>query len=317
IYRNVGAFVGLDVSPEVRGVFDRMLAGEAEIAYARQYYDDLKTLSAPEGATEAQKRDIDRKAALARTTSEERHIARMVREYLQAEGNKDVGPGVMERIARLGGLDEMYVRRIHGDEAAAWLREQYGDRIFRRKGGDYGALVVAERLGYDSVRTMLEDVAEAQSYRDAVNAATDRMVYEAEARIRAAMLEDAPTPADADYHSDEYSDVFAAKQRVLDALAAEQAEREGRRAGRMMTDRAIRTAAYENNARKKQKKAVQYHSEVEAFKRHAGNAARAEAKGDNIKAAEEYRLMRMAHYGIKAALEARRELDRKLNSGEL
>lgn len=413
VFRSVAGVDQASINPEVRMVFNRMLASEEEMNQARIFYDDYNQLTITDAIPESKRAELREKAEHARMTSEEKHIARVVKDFMRALGGrkafraqareeitqqrpyrvvralKDMGglsradveseigeveaerlfrnhrgvikesprldraePADMAAIAhefgfdtqhdmvksvseapnhalptdsgltdvqrnalkaadrarREGGLDELYVIDNFGEAAAARMREVFGTSILHRDRGKIGALLEAERFGYDSLAAMLGDLADTPSYAEAVSRRTDQMVAAQEAEIRRIAMEDAATPADAEYHDDAYSDFWAAKQRVLDAEAAAQATRDNVRMYRMMSDRALREAAKTNTGRKAARKAGQYHIEVEAFKRHGKNAMAAELKGDFVTAGKELQLQRLAHYSIREALQARDEL---------
>ena len=415
IYSQVKSFAGIELTDDVRGAFDRLIASEEEIAYARDFYNDRQQFMGIETAPEDKRGKLRELAETARRSAEEIQVSKVVSAYMKAIGGRrefsrqareqlsrqrqyravqalkdigglsradveqeigialadklqenhkgiikknprkgDVAPADMAAIAvdlgyksqyemtmaivdaakgvlptdadgrvtnleahamaavhRLiegGGMDEMYIVDNFGNETADMLRAKYGDDIYSRPGGLVGAVMEAERYGYDSVASLLTDIAETPSFWDALRSRTDEMVAAEEARIRAVAIEDAPTAADEAYHNDHQAAFMAARQRVLDDQAARQAKTESRRMDRMMSDRALREAAAFNVSQKSGRKAGQYSIAVESFKRHGKNAAMAEAKKDYILAAKELRLQRLAHYEIREAIQAREEL---------
>lgn len=413
IYRDVAAMGGVDLTDDVRGVFNRLIAAEEEMAAAREFYDDKRVFAIPEAASENQRGEFAAKAERARLTAEERQVRELQRANIAAKGGRrafraraeaevrqqrpyrviqalknmgglaradvdaELGSDLAEQLFKnhrgvikenvkaaaepadmaaiatefgydsqldmiaavaeapahalptdanlddaqrqalkaadrareTGGLDELYVIDRLGAPAAERMREVFGGKIFNREGGKIGAVLEAERFGYESLRDMLMDVAEAVPFKSAVTARTDQMIAIEYAETRRLALEDAATPADEAYHNDAMSDFLSMKQRFLDAKAGEQALRDGVRASRMLSNKALREMAAENSAAKSGRKAGQYHIEAEAFKRHSKNAFDAEKKGDYVAAAREHRYMMLAHHGIQEAIKARHELD--------
>lgn len=400
IYRGVKEFADIELSDEVRGVFDRMLATGEDIAQADIYYHTLETLAPPTGSTPEQAAGMAERAERARLTTEERQHARVLSEFIGgAEGRKelrsqsrrevaerrqyqaadalrrmgglshedvaneigdaeakrlqqnhraiirenpraakdnsarleqlakeygwesyaklmedavnmDVGVTLMDKIANLGGLDETYITRVYGRDAANKIRENFGDRIFRREGGITGAMLVAEDHGYASVANMLADISVAPDYRTAVAQTYQQKIAEMDAVVTQAMAQDAVTPVDEAYHNDALSRAMAAKQDVLDQQAREQADREGRRMHRQLSGLAMKRIAEELVGGRPGAKAGRYLTAVAAYRKHAEAAAKADAAGDKVTAAKEYQQMRLSHYEIKAAIQAKHDLER-------
>lgn len=399
IYRNVKEFADIELNPEVRGVFDRMLATEEEIGQARGFYHDIETLAPPTGSTPEQAAAISERSEKARMSTEERQHAKILKEFIGgAEGRKairkqareevensktysaardlrnmggmsyedianeigdaeakrlqtnhpriiredfaerkdntprleslakehgfesyqklmeaaaklDVGPHLMQRIANLGGMDEMYVARTFGQEAAAKLRTEFGDRIFRREGGMVGAILVAEESGYASVQNMLADISAAPKIADAMTAAVERRVAEADAFVRAAVRQDSATPVDEAYHNDDLSRAMAAKQAVLNEQAKTQAEADGRRTHRQLSNMALQRIAENIVSDTPGNKAGRYFTTVAAYRKRAEAAALADASGDKIAAAKEYQQVRLNHYLIKEMIRAKKDVE--------
>jgi hypothetical protein len=88
VYRGVRDFVAQDLSPEVRGAFDRMMATDEDIAQAREYYREVDALSAPIGATPEQAADIAQRVERAQTSTDERQFNKVLRQYQESLGGK-------------------------------------------------------------------------------------------------------------------------------------------------------------------------------------------------------------------------------------
>lgn len=237
-----------------------------------------------------------------------------VRDLVQAIVDLTADVSVVRRIVNLGGLDEAYVINTFGRDAVASLREnyfgkQFGDKLFSRPNGALGALLQAERFGYESVEEMLQDIASVPDKQTVVKNVTQQRIDNEAIFIRMAMQQDSATIADEAYHSDALAHAMTVKQSVLNQQAMEQAEREGRRIGRQLNDAALRRVAADAVAARQVKKATQYFTAVSAYRKHAEAAAKAEAKGDKITAAQEYQKMRLAHYEIRESIQARKEAE--------
>lgn len=399
VYRGVREFGDIELSPEVRGVFDRMLATEEEIGQARGFYRDVETLAPPVDSTPEQAAAIEERSARARTSTEERQHAKILNEFIggtegrrairkqareevensktnraarelrdmggmsyedvaneigdaeakrlqenhpriiredfaerkdntprlerlarehgfesyqklmEAAANLDIGPHLMERIANLGGMDEMYVTRTFGPETAAKLRTEFGNRVFRREGGMVGAILVAEENGYASVENMLADISASPKIVDAMTQAYERKMAEADAFVRQATEQSSATPVDEAYHNDDLSRALAAKQAVLDEQAKAQAETDGRRMHNQLSNMALRRIAENIVSETPGNKAGRYFTAVAAYRKHAELAARADAGGDKITAAKEYQQVRLNHYLIKEMIQARKDVE--------
>lgn len=410
LYQNIRDYVGTDLTDDVRGVFERLLAGEAEINMARDFYNEKDLLAVTDAIPVKDRQELRNRAERVRQTTEEKYLSRIVKEHINAlggrkefrrrakaevaeqrpyqaaqavkgmggisradveeivgaaqadriaknhpgvirENTKDSGgpvdlaalavefkyanqremiedvvntarmdaaerrrmatlraDGVIDAARTRGGLDELYVLQEFGTEAVQAVRDVWGDGAFERARGKMGAVTIAERMEYDSLNGMLLDIADAVSAKEAENIRYDQMIAMESERIRDFSREDAATPLDDAYHNDAYSEYLDYKQKVMDDEANRQAEREGKRASRMVSAMAIREAARENISRMPERKAVQTHIFANDFKRHGKNAMDAERKGDFVTAAKELRMQRMAHYSMKEAIDAGRRM---------
>lgn len=322
IYRQVRNIGDLELTPEVRGVFDRMLATEEDIAQADIYYRTLDTLAPPSGATEEQASDITQKAERARATAEERQYEKTLEELLASQGGRkqmrressqeiDRQPQyqAIKAIRNGGGISrEIAVSEI-GAEGAQRIANAHG-KLFRESPGmDVTAMhSLAIAQGYDSVADMLTDISNSAKRLEVVNQVQAQKIAEAETLVRLAMEQDSATPVDEAYHSDALSDAFAAKQAVLDRQAVEQARTEGRRVERQLTNAALKRIAEDFIANQDSRRGSRYFEFVNAYRKHAEASVRADAAGDKITAAKEYQQMRLNHYIIKEAIRAKNDV---------
>ncbi|MCD8140855.1 MAG: hypothetical protein LUE17_13945 [Planctomycetaceae bacterium] len=91
VYRGVREFAAIELSPEVRGVFDRMLAAEEDVARARHYYSHLDNLAPPSGISPEQARRLSEGVETAQSVAMEKQIARMVKDFIGGtEGRKKI-----------------------------------------------------------------------------------------------------------------------------------------------------------------------------------------------------------------------------------
>lgn len=331
IYRGVKEFAEIELTPEVRGVFDRMLATDEEIGQARAFYHDVETLAAPSGATPEQAAEIGARAKRARMSTEERQHAKTLNEFLGgAAGRKALRRQAGEEVARMrlyqaadalrkmGGLSFDDVANEIGDIEAKRLQENHRGIIrespkeakSNREGGIVGATLAAENFGYASVQNMLADISAAPNARIEAKNLYDQKVAEADALVRLAEEQGSATAVDEAYHNDDLSRAMAAKQAVLDEQAHAQARNEGRRTHRQLTNMALKRIAYDAVSAMPGRKNGGYFTAVAAYRKHAEAAARADAAGDKITAAKEYQQVRLNHYVIQESIQARKDVER-------
>lgn len=324
IYRQVANIGELDMTPEVQGVFDRMLATEDDITQGDFYYRTLETLAPPSGATAKETENINQRAQRAKKTAEERQFGKVLDEYLASRGNRE---GIRREardevraqrqyktIAAIrdgGGISREFATSLIGDTEARRLSDTHWGLFGKNAGMNEIALnALAEQHGYTSIADMLADMAAAPKYREAVQMLRDRKMAESEALVRLAMQQDSATAVDEAYHSDALSDALAAKQAVLDRQAVEQARTEGRRVERQLTNAALKRIAEDFIANQDSRKGTRYFEFVNAYRKHAESSVRADAVGDKITAAKEYQQMRLNHYIIKEAIQAQNDVKR-------
>lgn len=324
IYRAVRDFAEIDLTPETRGVFDRMLATESEIAQADQFYRTVDVLTPPVDATPEQAQSIAERTAEARAQTEERHFVKVLNQYIAGEGGRkelrrraseEVSAQrpyqVIAAIREAGGISRAVAVDAIGAADASRITENHG-RLYKDNPGidEVGLARLAEDYGYERVSDMLSEMASVVSRREAVNNLTNRRVSEAEAFLRTSLEQDTATPVDEAYHNDQLSRALSAKQAVLDEQARHQAEAEGRRTERQLNNAALRRIAEDVIAGTKGNRATNYLTYVSAYRRHAEAAAHADAARDKITAAREYQQMRLNHFLIKEAIRARQDIQR-------
>lgn len=182
----------LDVTPsrEVRAVFDRMLATDAEIEDAGgmaegvgNWYDQLETIAAED------KRRMDISAARARGGRRRQMDARAggralrglgdlgeVRRVIRGETANIPAYRTAAEAAATGGFDRAEVESIIGPEGAKEIAAKHGDQVYWDRATEKAAdaEIIAATNGYLSVEAMLTDMAESPTVEDAAKSRIEK-----------------------------------------------------------------------------------------------------------------------------------------------
>lgn len=234
IYRDIRALVGPDgINDELRGVFDRMLASEDEIAQAEAYYGAKDALEKVAGAmlTDAEKKRIAELRGASHAAALEKRTQRYVSAYLKALGGKaeferQAGEEVDARqvyrnvkdIAEQGGLPRAALDDQIGQAQAQALFLKFPGLVSPREASLFGSHdldMIAVWHDYQGADAMVADFQKAMTRGEAVrNLAAEKMQAE-EARLREALANET-VPGDEDVHSDETLERLTTEARALE-----------------------------------------------------------------------------------------------------
>jgi len=234
IYRDIRTLLGPgDLNDELRGVFDRMLASEDEIAQAEAYYgarDALEKVAA-DMLTDAEKKRITELRGASHAAALEKRTQRYVSAYLKALGGKaeferQASEEVDARaiyanvkdIAENGGLPRAALDELVGQEQAQALFLKFPGLVSAREASLFGAHdldLIAAAHGYQSADAMVADFQKAMTRGEAArNLAAEKMQAE-EARLRESLANET-VPGDEDVHSDETLERLTTEARALE-----------------------------------------------------------------------------------------------------
>lgn len=147
IYKEIKK-LNVELTDEVRGVFDRLLASEAELAEAQRFYRSKASLLDLVNPTPEQRADLEKKRQAAEGTALDKQVAKNLRAYFDAIGGqaqlrKDAEAAVsampvyklIEAATEAGGLDLDAMRRTYGKDAVEAIGKQHPGLLKRRGEG--------------------------------------------------------------------------------------------------------------------------------------------------------------------------------------
>ncbi|MDR1534957.1 MAG: hypothetical protein LBU64_07660, partial [Planctomycetota bacterium] len=184
VYSNIRQYVGREMNRETRGVFDRWLASEREIAEAEAYYGGLESADFLNLVDDEEKRKkLEEKLARNRQRIMNRHAGEMAKAWtkanadrgkLAAEAKSEVESEpvykALKAAREAGGLDRDAAIKTVGAETVAKIIAAHGD-IFARKPKPVELAAVLRKAGYhekDPVALFLKELSEAASVEEAV-----------------------------------------------------------------------------------------------------------------------------------------------------
>lgn len=195
IYQDAALALGVDLTDEVRGVFGRLVAAEAEMAEAAGR-NELLDLTNSEmdrlGFDEEMKSAAGRLMETARKSAvqemlKDREAGRKERlEGFREEAKENLQQEKVyqaREAAKASPLDMTAVLDQVGEEQIEAIQKRAPGSIQEENGGD--PIVMAAKMGYDNAAEMLNDMAEAPSLRRAVAERVQAMEAEHEAQYLA------------------------------------------------------------------------------------------------------------------------------------
>ena len=202
IYRSIRD-LNVPINDDIRGVFDRMLATDAEIAQAQEQYKFVGMFRAAKdaGMTDQEFERYQNLAAKARMEAEQKVLARLQREAARVDSDeyREAREGVANEVEAQMRAEPVYAAiRLMQDGALPdgkaagrsykldrkLLKEAYGESVVKRlprnvtaKGG-VPPEMVAPMFGFTSADEMVQAMLNAAPFNAEVQARTDRIMRE-------------------------------------------------------------------------------------------------------------------------------------------
>jgi hypothetical protein len=252
VYRDIRAYVGADLNDEVRGVFERMLASEAEIDEARRYYEIRGKLEDVIEADEARLAKVRKARAEAEDETGNEAARINVGPYLKALGGRkafrevaeaqvDASPEfrALEAIREAGGFRREDVAAIAGEQAAEAISEEHGEGLLNGEADPVALLAIAAEHGFNGPEALLAALAATPDRSMAVKRAQDQIIAAEVEKFRAWARADDDLAGSAAYHNEKRLDLLAVEH---DLLRSKVTKAEGRRL-RALNAKAIRDEA--------------------------------------------------------------------------
>lgn len=341
IYRTMSR-LNVELTPQVRGVFDRIYATDEEIEAAQRQLDarPLFATAADAGMTEGEFAAYRKTVEAASEAAKEKLQAELMREYqrererwwkdkraevrLEVEAEIDATPVYQAFAALVEGklpdgtaikLDKADLVRRYGEEYLKRLPRGF-QRVYAAEGGA-DIDTAAEALGFGSGKELIEALVNMRPRKDLIDAETDtRMAREyGDMRLDGTIADEAMQAV----HNEQRAKVIEAELRalrrqqrivqpVLAALSRE--ERQARQTALDIPPAAVFRAAAAGRIGQMQVKDISPQQYLLAERRASRAAYEAAARKDYVTAATEKQRELMNHYLYLEAVKARQEIDK-------
>ncbi len=288
IYKQVKA-LNVEITDEVRGVFDRILASEAELAEAQRFYRSKDSLIELVNPTEEQRVDLAKKRKAAQGTALDKQVAKRLSAYFDAIGGvKELrkqaeaeinGQPVYKMIAAMreaGGIDLQDVKTAYGKDVAAEIRKQHPDILKTRDEGAKSLGDFAADYNFASPDAAIEAIRKAVRPKDAIKNRTDDLVAEKESEIRRDLTRQETMGGEEAAHNDASLTYLLAEANIL----LSKLERARNARPDQLEAKLYKDTAKEFLQKKKVKEATRYDVYAKAEQRFAKAAFAAAEKGD-------------------------------------
>jgi len=311
IYRTVRG-LNIEINDEIRGVFDRILASEADIMEAREYYGNHKDLSELVTKDEKARAKIRAKHQNAQETSVEALIQQRLFAYQKTlggiKGMKDLAAQEVDAEpfyqmlskSRKEKISLNSIKENYGEETASIIQEKFFDYVSEK-----GKLTV-EQLALDhefeSPEALIEALTSQPSRDQAIRDRLNAILKAKEAEI--ANEVQGITKADEATHTDETLAALAAEAQVLQ----EEVEKRKVLRAAQLTDKVYRDLAREELAKMEVGRAARYDLFAKAEARHARRVIRFLREKKMAETLEARKLQLFNHAMVQESIRFRSEL---------
>lgn len=240
LYRQIGGMEDVRMNDTLRGIFDSMLASEAEMKEVRFYYAANESLVGSMPGDARQKAHLQRLHVAARERALQDHVRRALKTFLATDGMR-------ERIQSLAAsqVDSMPVYRAvqiaidRGSLNADRIKAEYGEDAYNAMKALHPRLVtnngtldlteLALELEYDSEEALIADIAKSPKRATAIETRVDELIDERREQIRETLARDEFLPGEEAYHNDAQRKYLLSEARLVAKHIAEQTGRSRRR----------------------------------------------------------------------------------------
>lgn len=315
IYRSLSQLGMEKTDSEVHQVFDRILASEAEISDAQQYYSSKETIvdSMPEVSKEdkakvAEKKEVSEAEAL------EKRVSQYYRAYLARKGGReelrnqaaaliDEWPvyKAMDTALAVNGFNFSDIEENYGKAIVENIREK--NRQLVQKNGQANAAAIAAEFDFKSEDELILALARAEQKQTAIKNTTEILASQIQDEIREDLAKLETIPGDEALHTDAHLSFLIAEMEILERQNA----KDEKRRQRQIDQKAITDAAQEIIDNKQITEASRYSKYAAAEQRYAKQALEAVKKDDLIAAQKAKNLQILNHALIIASVKAREE----------
>lgn len=326
IYRSLKQTL-TDITPEVREVFDGMLASEDAIKDSKMFYEGLRSIESALKVPESP--EMEKKKKDAKEAAIEKQISAFWKAYSKgqaglAETRKWAEAKVSERpfykmldeVIKDGGIDIPSLKELISKKDLEEIRRKFPELTSRNANEDRTALKVAGEYGYSSIETFIDDLLTSGSKGEEVNKLMAARKAEVIAQARAVFSNDVYTEGDEAFHNDKQIIVLMAEAQILaDKLYEKELyeeRKEAKRADRVALE-LLKEQAKDMVGKEKFSKAIDYKKYSRAEGKAAEKALLLTEQGEIVEAYKYKKAQILNHMAVIESIKAR-DLGKKIEN---
>lgn len=305
---------GVEISDEVRQVFDRMLATEEEIKEAQAHYKSVDSLTKFLDTSKKQKTEIATKKAKADQSTLDKQANKTLSVYLDLTGGKkairehatteiDESPlyKTIADVTAEGSFNADDIETAYGPEAVKTLKTLNKKMV--KKKGKVAVSVMAVKYEYESEQDLMNALLAAEPRGKAINARAKGILTEKEKLVKEWLTRDETVSGDEAIHNDDQFNLLLAEAKVL----SDKAKTEQSRRLLNLEAKAYVDAAEQHINSLPVSRATRYDQWARTEARYAKLAYEAAQSGD-IESAAKYKQKQLINHAlVQSAIRARDE----------
>ena len=310
IYKSVSQ-LNVEISPEVREVFDRMFASAQEIEDVKLLYESSKQLEEVLEASDKQKVEIKEKRQKADTSSIEKRAAKLVDAHLRAtDGRKELRKQAekyvnempeykhMDSVISQGGIDPSSLEKYLDKKSITALRRKFTKNFIPTTNTGVSAAQAAIEGKYGSVEEYIAVLQDMTKKSTAVTTRTQALIDQRIADFQQELERSEDVPAEEEYHTPERLDVLIAEEQLLleqvEKATANRLEVISKQAYKEAVENYIRTIPIS--------RATQWHQFGRTEQKYSREAIEAAERGDMLAAHEAKKRQILNHMLVQEAI---------------
>lgn len=313
LYKTISRF-DFKLNDDIRGVFDRLVASEQEMAEVKEYYSVKESLHdlLPDIPIE-QKRKLILQSDKADRISLDNQVKKYSKAYFDAIGGKEQFKALAERevskervygvVDYLKGnkLDYLSLVNFIGLDAVKRIKRTHKG-IVERKGKNGTSIAELVMLfDYASESDVLNELTTSKSKETAINERAETLIRERENALREELSKNESITGEESYHHEAQLMLMVAQSEVL----RQQIEAKKEQRVQRLEAKVIKDAARDRLAQMPVWKATRYKDYAAAERRFGSQAVEHLKKGDLVKAHEALTLQAINHAMVLSSVEAR------------
>jgi len=300
-----------DINDEVRGVFDRMLATEEQIAEANEYYSKKQSILELVDVPKEVKKAIDDQKEKANQTAKEKLLSKYLKAFIKAEGGRkgltDVAREEIEAMPVHQVIEEAKELKLNEDEVIALGGEASLNAIKIKhpglvsKKGEASLSELAMEYEYGSPEALVTDLTATEKKSQAIKELTDDYIARKEQEILQDLSDRQVIEGTEEVHNDQrLATMIAEYQILLDSLP-----KDSKVKPHVIEQRIYRDVARETLYEKSVAQASRYDLHAKTEKKYMKLAYKYAGEGKVEKAAEAMHKQILNHIMVQESVKIR------------